>query len=660
MTAGPQRVTAAFLKRFDRSDRRPDGAARVTRWPIRTSAPPPGVTTLPHLKDLTITGPFTVTGVSDTVSRQQIFICRPVTAADEIPCATKIVTRLADEAYRRPVTATDLKPLLSVLRSGAGSRGTSRSGIRMALQAILVSPDFLFRLERAAGVARAGQDYRISDVALASRLSYLPLGHAARRRAGEAGERRAGCTTPAVLDAQVHRMLRDPRSFALATRFAAQWLRLQDVDKVHPDAFLFPQYDGRLAEAMKQETENFFAGIVRDDRSVMDLLDGQLHLREPAAGELLRHSKCGGTRSSARCRWTGRTGRGLLGQGSILVETSVANRTDPVLRGKWVLEVLLGQPPPPPAARRAAAVGHRRGERRRQAAVGAGADGDAPQRVRSARRATSMIDPIGLALENFDATGHWRIRDNGVPVDALDDALRRDEDAAGPDGLRAALLKRPGSHSSAMFTENLMAYAHRPAGRVLRHADRSGQIVDSAAGERQPLFLVRPGRRQQRRLPDAAGRPRARSAAESSQHRAAFEGAVGRSEAMLHHAEAPVAPHGPEGDGRDAWRLPFLDAMVPAGRAWAQTPAAKAMGRTRLVCDGNGAWRGRVQRVGRHPEPVVAGRGRARTSTSPPPCGRWSRTATTSPSSATPTRAWRRRSRPPRSAATTSAAPPPT
>ncbi len=571
--AGPQRVTAAFVERSA-------GPIDDLMAPHEfTLADPnigsaPGVTTLPHLKDLTITGPFTVTGVSDTVSRQQIFICRPVTAADEIPCATKIVTRLAEEAYRRPVTATDLKPLLTFFQRGR-QQGNFESGIRMALQAILISPDFLFRLERAAGVARAGQDYRISDVALASRLSYFLWAmppDAELVKLASAGR----LHEPAVLDAQVHRMLRDPRSFALATRFAAQWLRLQDVDKVHPDAFLFPQYDGRLAEAMKQETENFFAGIVRDDRSVMDLLTANYTYVNQRLASFYGIPNVAGP-EFRKVSLDGTHRRGLLGQGSILVETSVANRTDPVLRGKWVLEVLLGQPPPPPPPNVPPL-----------SATGAvSADGkplSVRQRMEEHRRSPfcaschKMIDPIGLALENFDATGHWRIRDNAVSVDAST-TLYDGTKMSGLDGLGAALLKHQDTFIR-VFTENLMAYA---IGRQIEYFDMPTvrTIVHRAAGDgnRFSSFVLGIVNSDAFRMqPDAHGHAHRRE----QPARAAFEGAVGRSEAMFitqkHLSRRTVL----KGMGVTL-ALPFLDAMVPAGGAWAQTPAAKAMGRTRLV-----------------------------------------------------------------------------
>jgi cytochrome c551/c552 len=459
VTAGPHQVSAAFLNRSDAAnDDLMEPQAYTLADPNIGDAP--GVTTLPHVRMMTMTGPFNVTGVSETVSRDRIFICRPTSAADETACATKIVAHLATEAYRRPVTPKDLQPLLGFYRESR-QHGDFESGIRTALQAILASPDFLFRMEPEA--VRAGQNIRISDLALASRLSYFLWATAPDATlielagAGELHE-------PAVLDAQVRRMLQDTRSYALSTRFAAQWLRLQDADKVRPDALMYPYYDATLAEAMKTETKEFFNSIVTKDASVLDLLTADYTYVNQNLAAFYGIPGVAGPQFR-RVSLEGTHRRGLFGQGSIQVETSVADRSDPVLRGKWVLEVLLGQPPPPPPPNipLLSATG---------AFTASGQPLSVRQRMEEHRKnpfcasCHRVIDPLGLAMENFDPTGHYRIKDNGVPVDAstvLYDGTKME----GMDGLVQAMMTHQDTFLR-VFTENLMAYA---LGRQVEYYD---------------------------------------------------------------------------------------------------------------------------------------------------------------------------------------------
>ncbi|HVB37166.1 MAG TPA: DUF1592 domain-containing protein, partial [Vicinamibacterales bacterium] len=459
--AGPQRVSAAFIQR---SEAPIDDLISPQSYTLSDTfiGEAQGITTLPHLRTLTVAGPYRVTGVSSTVSRQKIFICRPVSEAGEIPCARQIVQHLADQAYRRPATAAEVNDLMKFYAQGRAG-ADFETGIRTALQVMLVSPHFLFRFEPEPTTVRAGENYRVSDIALASRLSYFLWAtppDAELVKVAMAGR----LHEPAVLDAQARRMLRDPRSFALSTRFAAQWLRLQDVDKVHPDALQYPMYDATIADSMKQETERFFDSIVKDDHSVLDLLTADYtYVNQPLAAFYGIPDVAGPQFRRVSLAATPR--RGLLGQGSILVETSVADRTDPVLRGKWVLEVLLGQPPPPPPPNVPPLD-----------ATGAVTKDGKPLSVRARMEehrknpfcasCHKMIDPIGLALENFDPTGHWRIRDNGVAVDAsttLYDGTKMD----GPEGLEQALLKHQDTFLR-VFTENLMAYA---LGRQVQYYD---------------------------------------------------------------------------------------------------------------------------------------------------------------------------------------------
>jgi mono/diheme cytochrome c family protein len=455
VNAGPQRVSAAFIQRFE-------GPVDDLIAPIDYTLADTqigdgyGITTLPHIRDFSITGPYKVTGISDTPSRRRIFTCRPTTASEERPCASQILRRLVTQAYRQPATTGDIEPFMKFFDQGRTEGGDFESGIRMALQAILASPRFLFRLEEAPAALGAGQNYRINDVDLASRLSFFLWDAAPDAELLKAASNRT-LHLPAVLDKQVRRMLTDPRSEALATRFASQWLRLQDVDKIRPDALLYPTYDYRLAESFKRETELFFYSIVREDRDVLDLLNADYtFVNERIARHYGIPNVTGDEFRKVTLPPALDYRRGLLGQGSILMLTSVADRTSPVQRGKWIMEVLLGSPPPPPppnvpaldetkavaAGGRTLSVRERMEEHRKNPACA------------SCHR---VIDPLGLALENFDVTGQWRIRDNMVPVDP-NGTLYDGTEMRGPAGLRQALL----NHSESIirnFTENLMAYA---------------------------------------------------------------------------------------------------------------------------------------------------------------------------------------------------------
>ena len=471
--AGPQRVSAAFLQRFE-------GAFDDLLAPIEQTLADTqigaavGVSTLPHLRDMSILGPHKVTGISDTPTRRRIFQCRPLSAEEELPCATKIVGTLATQAYRRKLDDADLAGLLRFYAEGRKATNFE-AGIRSALQAILASPHFILRLEEAPAGVKPGENYRLTDRALASRLSFFLWAGPPDQElltVASAGQLK----NPAVLEKQVRRMLADPRAEALATRFAAQWLRLQDLEKIHPDPLLYPNYDQTLAEAMRRETELLFENIVRADRDVMELLTADYTF---VNGRLARHYGIRDVSGPAfqRVSLADANRRGILGHGSILTMTSVADRTSPVLRGKWVLETLFGAPPPPPPAdvpdleeTKSAKAGRLLSVRERLEA-----HRDSPA-CRSCHRA---IDPLGLALETFDVTGAWRIKDNGVAVDPsgeLYDGTKLD----GPVALRAALLK----HRDVVMrtlTENLMAYG---LGRRLAHFDMPAVrgIVRDATG----------------------------------------------------------------------------------------------------------------------------------------------------------------------------------
>jgi mono/diheme cytochrome c family protein len=449
--AGPQRVAAAFISRFDAPV--DDLLAPIEHTMADSQIGSGfGITALPHLREFAVTGPITVTGVSDSPSRRRIFTCRPTASTEESACATDIVRRLAGLAYRNPVSNEDVRKLMMFYEQGR-KEGDFEEGVRMAVQAMLASPKFLFRLEEVPATARAGQNYRITEYDLASRVSFFLWGSGPDeellRLAG-----RGQLRQPGVLEKQVQRMLKDPRSEALATRFASQWLRLQDLVKLIPDYLQYPQYDRTLADALKRETELLFDAIVRNDRPLLELLTADYtYVNERVATHYGVPNVTGP--QFRRVALTDPNRRGLLGQGSILALTSVADRTSPVQRGKWIMEVLLGSPPPAPppnvpslddsvAAAQGAkvlSVRQRMEEHRKNPACN------------SCHR---VIDPLGLALENFDVTGAWRIRDGDATIDSNGD-LYDGTKMQGPQGLREALLR----HSDVFmlsFTESLMTY----------------------------------------------------------------------------------------------------------------------------------------------------------------------------------------------------------
>jgi hypothetical protein len=449
--AGPQRVSAAFIQRWESP---PDDLLKPIDYTLADTqiGSSLGVTTVPHLRELEINGPHKVTGVSDTVSRRRVFICRPTTPAEEAPCAERIVRHLASTAFRRPVSGDEVKGLLGFYDQGR-KEGDFEIGVRHALQAVLASPQFIFRLERAPAGVRAGQTYRISDIDLASRLSYFLWSTVPDRELVDLAMKNQ-LRAPGVLEVQVRRMLKDPRSEALATRFGSQWLRLQDLDKIHPDALTFPAFDDTLVQAMRRETELMFETLVQEDRSLVELLNADWTFVNE---RLARHYGIPNITGDhfRRVQLADQNRRGLLGHGSILMMTSVADRTSPVLRGKWVMEVLLASPPPAPppnvptleetkgaSETRLLTVRERMEQHRNNPACN------------SCHR---VIDPLGLALENFDVTGQWRIKDGGSPIDPAG-TLYDGSPLDGPVALRNALLKRTDVVVTS-FTESLMTFA---------------------------------------------------------------------------------------------------------------------------------------------------------------------------------------------------------
>ena len=458
INAGPRRISASFIQKFDGPLEDEYEMVEQSLVDVSVGAVP-GMTTLPHLHELGITGPTTIAGLSDTPSRRRIFTCRPSAGSDEVPCAKKIISSLTRQAFRRPVTDTDLEGLLNFYQEGRNG-GDFESGIRTALQAILASPEFVFRFERTPQNIAPGANYRISDLELAARLSYF-LWSAAPDDQLITVASQGKLKDPAALEKQVRRMLADPRSEALTRNFAGQWLHLQNLKDANPDLFLYPNFDKSLSQSMRRETELMFDSVVHEDRSLLDLLTANYTFVNERLARHYGIPNILGNRFR-RVTLTDPNRFGLLGQGSILMLTSTATRTSPVQRGKYVMEVLLGTPPPPPPPN--------------VPALKETADNGKPRSVRESMEehrknpacagCHAMMDPIGFSLENFDAVGLWRTNDGGFPIDAsgkLFDGTKLD----GPASLRQAIL----NHSDAFigtFTEGLLAYG---VGRVIDYHD---------------------------------------------------------------------------------------------------------------------------------------------------------------------------------------------
>ncbi len=462
--AGQRRVAAAFVRKIEGpyEDRLSPHSWSFVGGEDSQDWANYGITALPHLSELRITGPLDPVGVSETRSREKIFSCRPESPSDERPCAETIVSRLAREAYRRGVTAEDLAGPMSFYDRGAASEGFE-VGVRTALQAILASPHFLFRLEESPEGLHQGASYRLSDFDLAARLSFFLWGTTPDEALLElASEDRL--SDPEVLEQQVERMLEDPRSEALATRFASQWLRLQDAEDNQPEPYLYPDFTGQLRDDLVRETELFFDGLVREDRSLLELLTADYTFLNE---RLARHYGIPGVSGDVfrRVSYGGDTRRGVLGHGSVLLLTSMSARTSPVLRGKWVMEVLMGTPPPPPPPNipafddtKSASGGRRLTTRERL---------EMHRANPTCHSCHRLMDPIGLALDGYDVTGRLRIRENGVPLDTHG-TFYDGTDVSTPRELTDVLLKRP-VPLVRNFTANLLAYA---MGRRVEYFDQ--------------------------------------------------------------------------------------------------------------------------------------------------------------------------------------------
>jgi hypothetical protein len=479
--AGPHDLGVTFLKNSSsllETLRQPYNAHFNTHRHPRIS---------PAIFQVTITGPFESKTAGESPSRRRVFTVKPKSEKEEESCAKQILARLMRHAYRRPVNDTDLKRLLAFYHE-ARKEGDFEAGIEAALSAILVSREFLFRVEEEPKGLAAGTAYRLDDIALASRLSFFLWSSIPDETLLELAER-GELGKPAVLAQQTRRMLADPRAESLVRNFAGQWLHLRNLESITPDGRLFPDFDDNLRQAMRRETELLFDEILKEDRSVLNLIKSDhTYLNERLAkhygiphiyGPRFRRVELAGDRQRG----------GLFRQASVLTVTSYATRTSPVIRGKWVLENVLGTPPPPPAPDVPALDDNN-------------VSANLPVRERlAAHRANpacaschDFMDPTGFALENYDAVGRWRTREEGKPVDAaggLPDGSR----FTGVEGLEEGLLKRPEVFVGTL-TEKLLTYAlgrgveyyDGPAVRgIVRQAQKEGyrfsaiieQIVNS-------------------------------------------------------------------------------------------------------------------------------------------------------------------------------------
>ena len=425
----------------------------------------------PAVRAVSIVGPFEPTGVGETPSRDRIFSCHP-TASDAEECATSILTSLARRAYRRPVTVADLDELVSFYREGK-AEGGFEAGIETALRALLASPQFLFRIERDPKGLVPDTPYRVSDLELASRMSFFLWSSIPDDELLDAAIAQQ-LSNPDILEAQVERMLADPRAETLTTNFATQWLHLRNLDASRPDSRLFPDFDDNLRQGFRRETELLFQHVINEDHSVLDLLQAPYtFLNERVARHYGIPNIYGDHFRKVQLPDDGKRA-GILGHGSVLTVTSYAHRNSVVMRGKWILENLLGTPPPAPPANVPPLE-----ESESSAKVLSMRERMAVHRQNPACSVChSMMDPTGISLENFDAIGRWRDTEGGKPVDARG-SIPGGEEYEGVAGLRSALLKRPEVFVRTM-TEKLLIYA---LGRGPETADAAAirGIVNAAA-----------------------------------------------------------------------------------------------------------------------------------------------------------------------------------
>lgn len=445
VSAGPHRLMATFVKKpwlLLESERQPyEAHFNMDRHPR----------VQPAVLALSIAGPFEARGPGLSPSRQRIFVCYPAQPSEEEPCARRIVGRLARLAWRRPVSNADLETPLKFFHQGR-KEGSFDHGIELALRSILVSPEFLFRIERdPPGVARHTA-YRVTDLELVSRLSFFlwsSIPDAELLDAAEAGR----LHDPAELERQVRRMLQDGRSSSLVTNFAGQWLHLRNLASAAPDLRLFPDFDDNLRQAFRRETELFFEHILRQDRSIVELLRANYTFLNERLAKHYGIPHIYGSRFRKVELGAEVPRGGLLRQGSVLTVTSYATRTSPVIRGKWILDNILGVPPPPPppfvpALKEKSSTGQKLTVRERLAEHRANP---------ACSGCHQLMDPPGFALENYDAIGRWRSMEDGRPLD-VSGGLPDGSKFSGVQGLEEALLRRP-EVFAVTLTEKLLTYA---------------------------------------------------------------------------------------------------------------------------------------------------------------------------------------------------------
>ena len=450
--AGPHTLAVSFLRQSSAQ------TAEIWQQYQRTAIDANETKGFPHLDKVIVSGPFDPHGPGDTPARRRIFTCRPVPGKDELPCARTILSNLARRAYRRPVNDKDMERLLTFYQRGR-NKGGFEQGIEMGIRRIISGPEFVFRVENDPANVAPNTPYRISDLELASRLSFFLWSTVPDETLFNLAAQ-GKLKDPTVLEQQVRRMLSDPKADALVTNFAAQWLQLRNLRGMVPDPDVFPDFDENLRLALVKETELLFDSVIKEDRSVADLLTANYTFVNE---RLARHYGIRGIYGDQfrRVAITDDARKGLLGQGSILTLTSVGTRTSPVARGKWILINLLGTPPPPPPPNVPALK------------EDSAAKAQSMRDRMTAHRANpfcatchKVMDPIGFSLENYDGVGRWRLKDGDAKIDASDtmfDGTKVD----GAVGLRNFLLARREVFIQTM-TEKLLMYA---VGRPMDYRD---------------------------------------------------------------------------------------------------------------------------------------------------------------------------------------------
>ena len=470
VSAGPHAVAVTFPRRNSSESDEP-------LQPFTRDLDLQNMNGIPLIDHVQITGPFEAKGPGDTPSRRRIFACHPAAAKDETPCAKQILSAISRRAYRGQTTDKDMETLLSFYQAGR-NRSTFEYGIENALRLILASPKFIFRYQPDPTTIVPGSVYRVSDIELASRLSFFLWSTLPDDQLLDLATQ-GKLKDSSVLEQQVKRMLADPKADALVSNFAGQWLYLRNIQSVSPNEDDFPNFDDNLRQAMRRETELFFGSIMREDRNVLDLLNADYTF---VNDRLAKHYGIPNIYGShfRRVKITDENRKGLLGQASILTVTSQPNRTSPVLRGKWILENLMGTPPPaaPPN-------------------VPPLKENDEGAKVQSVRALLeehrknapcstchAVMDPLGFSLENFDAIGGWRVKDASGPVDASGE-LADGTAVNGPVALRKALMKHPEQFVRTM-TAKMMTYA---LGRGLEYYDMpTVRSIERAASGKNDRF----------------------------------------------------------------------------------------------------------------------------------------------------------------------------